>query len=46
MVLLGVSIYGVTSLKLDFDYNWFVPSGSYILDYADKEEMVVIRAIY
>ena len=41
VVLFGISTYGVTLLERKFDFKWFLPSGSYILDYFENEDMVM-----
>lgn len=35
LILISVNIYGATQLKLKFDVEWFVGSGSHISDAID-----------
>ncbi|XP_062500022.1 patched domain-containing protein 3-like [Corticium candelabrum] len=39
MVVFGVGTYGVTKLDRHFDFKWFLPSGSYVLDYFADEDL-------
>ena len=41
MVVFGVGTYGVTKLDRHFDFKWFLPSGSYVLDYFADEDLVM-----
>lgn len=37
--MLGITIYGNTLLRQEFDPMWFLPSDSYMAEYVDKRQI-------